>query len=171
MLCSSEVTLLRQQFLDLVIQPFIIEHFIDVLKSLRFDALTAGSHRQSVIDVVVSAVAAVIVCPFGVAWPRLWVSIDVWSAIFSLSLHLNIKLSQSGQERGNILVGLPKLLFVLSVLAFVAAELVGALNLDPFVLRDKLLDFGHKFDSFFLGHDYFILVVGLNSADFLLGLA
>lgn len=84
---------------------------------------------------------------------------------------MNVKLSQSGQECSNVLVSLSKLLFVLSVLAFVAAELVGALNLDSFVLRDKLLDFRHQFNSFFLSHNDLILVVGLHSSDLLLGLA
>lgn len=84
---------------------------------------------------------------------------------------MNVKLSQSSQERSNVLVGLPQLLFVLSVLAFVAAQLVSALDLDSFVLRDKLLDFRHEFDSFFLSHDDFIFVMGLHSSDLLLGLA
>ena len=61
-------------------------------------------------------------------------------------------------------------MLVLSVLALVGAQLSVAFDLDSLVLRDELLDFADKLNSFLLRNIDLILIVGLHAVDLFLSL-
>ena len=60
-------------------------------------------------------------------------------SIISLSVHLDVEFSKSGQKGCDILIGLAQLLLILGVLGLVRAELLVTLQLDSFVLRHQFL--------------------------------
>jgi hypothetical protein len=66
------------------------------------------------------------------------------STLFSLCSKLNVELSDTSQECGNILVSSAQLLFILSVLSFEMDQLPVGLQLNSLVSRDQLLYLGAK---------------------------
>lgn len=83
---------------------------------------------------------------------------------------MNVKFGKTSKECGNVLIGFAQLLLVLTVLRLVATQLLVALEFDALVLAHQLVHLGHKFDTFLLGHDDFVLIVDLNPIDLFLSL-
>ena len=84
-------------------------------------------------------------------------------------LHLDVVLGDTGHQRRDILVCLPKLLLILRILVLEVIQLSRTLNLESFVLLCQVLHTVNKVDSFAFDRGRFILVVSLNLRDFFIG--